>query len=147
MPQRDEALEILMDLSRLIRAMTRVAGGPDETPPMTPTQRLTLFELGDGGSLRLNDLAERMGVSPPTASRSVDALHELGLVERVPDPHDRRALRIDLTPTGKKLLVERKGKAEAAFAPAVAALSASDRETLSRLLRRMTDAVRASRAL
>jgi DNA-binding MarR family transcriptional regulator len=142
MPQRDEALEILMDLSRLIRAMTRVAGGPDETPPMTPTQRLTLFELGDGGSLRLNDLAERMGVSAPTASRSVEALHELGLVERVPDPTDRRALNIDLTGEGKKLLTERKARAEAAFAPAVAALSKSEQATLSRLLRRMSEAVR-----
>jgi DNA-binding MarR family transcriptional regulator len=112
---------------------------------MTATQRIALFELGDGGSLRLNDLADRMGVSPPTASRSVDALHEFGLVERVPDPSDRRALRIDLTPAGNKLLAERKAKAEAAFAPAVAALSASERETLSQLLRRMTEAVRANR--
>jgi DNA-binding MarR family transcriptional regulator len=142
--QHDEAAEILLAFSRLIRTVTRVAGGVEDTPPMTATQRVALFELGDGGSLRLNDLAERMGVSPPTASRSVDALHELGLVERVPDPHDRRALRIDLTPTGKKLLVERKGKAQAAFAPAVAALSASERRTLARLLRRMADAVRAS---
>jgi DNA-binding MarR family transcriptional regulator len=109
---------------------------------MTVTQRLALFEVGDGGSLRLNDLADRMGVSPPTASRSVDALHELGLLERVPDPTDRRALRIDLTKAGEKLLAERKAKAEAAFAPAVKALSASERETLSQLLRRMTDAIR-----
>jgi DNA-binding MarR family transcriptional regulator len=137
----DETVEILLDLSRLIRNMTRVVGGHDEGPPLTATQRIALFELGHGGSLRLNDLAERMGVSPPTASRAVDALHEIGLVERIPDPDDRRALHIDLTPTGKKMLDERKAKAEAAFAPAVAALSSSDRETLSRLLRRMTDAI------
>jgi DNA-binding MarR family transcriptional regulator len=111
---------------------------------MTATQRVALFELGDGGSLRLNDLADRMGVSAPTASRSVDALHELGLVERVHDARDRRALRIDLTPAGKELLAEKKAKAETAFAPAVAALSAAERETLSKLLRRMTEAVRTS---
>jgi DNA-binding MarR family transcriptional regulator len=143
----DETVDILIDLSRLIRNVMRVTGGADDDPSMTATQRIALFELGDGGSLRLNDLADRMGVSPPTASRSVEALHELGLVERVPDPRDRRALRIDLTPAGKTLLAERKAKAEAAFAPAVAALSAAERETLSKLLRRMTDAVRASRAV
>jgi DNA-binding MarR family transcriptional regulator len=85
-----------------------------------------------------------MGVSPPTASRSVDVLHELGLVERVPDPRDRRALSIDLTDTGKTLLADRKAKAEAAFAPAVAELSESERATLSELLRRMADTVRSS---
>ena len=131
-----------MDLSRLIRKLSRATGGPTDSPPMTATQRLALFELGDGGPLRLSDLADRMGLSPPTASRSVDALYELGLVERVPDPDDRRALRIDLTGAGKKLLAERKAKAQAAFAPAVAALSASERATLSRLLHRMTEAVR-----
>jgi DNA-binding MarR family transcriptional regulator len=139
---RDDTVEILMDLSRLIRTLTRIAGAGEEAPAMTATQRLALFELGDQGPLRLNDLAERMGVSPPTASRSVDALHDLGLVERVPDPRDRRALSITLSSTGAELLADRKAKAEVAFAPAVASLSASERKTLSRLLRRMTDAVR-----
>jgi DNA-binding MarR family transcriptional regulator len=139
-----EDVDILIDLWRLIRNMTRVAGANDD--PMSTTQRIALFELGDGGSLRLNDLAERMGVSAPTASRSVDALHELGLVERVADQQDRRALRIDLTPAGRKLLVERRATAEAAFAPAVAALSESERKTLSKLLRRMADAVRTTRS-
>ena len=53
---------------------------------MTATQRLALFELVDQGPLRLNDLAVRMGTSAPTASRAVDALDELGLVDRKPDP-------------------------------------------------------------
>ncbi len=131
-----------MDLSRLIRSLMRFAGGRADSPAMTATQRLALFELGDGGPLRLNDLAERMGVSPPTASRSVDALHEVGLVARVPDPQDRRALRIDLTRAGKKLLADAKARAETAFAPAVAELSDAERATLSALLRRMADAVR-----
>jgi DNA-binding MarR family transcriptional regulator len=138
-------VEILLDLSRLIRDLTRATGGADDVPPMTATQRIALFELGHAGSLRLNDLADRMGVSAPTASRSVDALHELGLLERVPDPDDRRALRIELTDAGQKLLAERKAKAEAAFEPAVAALSETERETLSELLRRMSDAVRTTR--
>ena len=145
-PAHDETVEILMDLSRLIRNLSRVAGADDAGPAMTATQRLALFELGDGGPLRLNDLADRMGVSPPTASRAVDALHELGLVERVPDARDRRALRIDLSPAGKELLADRKAKAQVAFEPAVASLSAAERATLSELLRRMADEVRATRS-
>jgi DNA-binding MarR family transcriptional regulator len=142
---RDETVQILMDLSRLIRSLSRVTGAAEDAPAMTATQRLALFELGEGGSLRLNDLADLMGVSPPTASRAVDALHELGLVERVPDERDRRALRIDLTTPGKELLADRKAKAQTAFEPAVASLSAEERATLSELLRRMADEVRATR--
>jgi DNA-binding MarR family transcriptional regulator len=144
--RQDETVQILMDLSRLIRNLSRVSGAGEEAPAMTATQRLALFELGEGGSLRLNDIADLMGVSPPTASRAVDALYELGLVERVQDARDRRALRIDLTSAGKELLAERKAKAQEAFAPAVASLSAAERATLSKLLRRMADEIRATRS-
>lgn len=137
----DDTVGILLDLSRLLRNLTRLVGGADDGPAMTATQRIALVELGDGGPVHLSDLAARMGVSAPTASRSVDALHELGLVERVADPRDRRAVNIDLTAHGKQLLQERKEKASAAFEPAVAVLSQADRKQLSQLLHRMTEAL------
>ena len=138
----DESVEILVDLSRLLRNLTRLVGGADDGPPMTATQRIALVELGDGGPLHLNDLAARMGVSAPTASRSVDVLHELGLVERLVDPRDRRALNLDLTAHGRSLLEARKAKASEAFKPAVAALAPADRKKLSELLHQMTEAIR-----
>jgi len=137
----DDTVQILLDLSRLLRNLTRLVGGADDGPAMTATTRVALVELGDSGPIRLNDLATRMGVSAPTASRSVDALHELGLVERVVDPNDRRAVRIELSAQGKAKLEERKARASVAFAPAVAVLSESDRRQLSDLLRRMTEAL------
>ena len=112
---------------------------------MTATQRVALGELSDSGPVRLNDLAERMNVSPPTASRAVDVLHELGLVERVEDPADRRALNIDLTPAGKRMFAAHRRRAKQAFRPAAEALSQQERETLSRLLGRMADALREAR--
>ena len=142
MPARDdETVQILLDLSRLLRTLTRLVGGADDGPPMTATQRIALVELADFGPARLNDLAARMGVSAPTASRSVDALHELGLVERVPDPADRRAVRIELSAEGQTLLDARTEKARVAFGPAVVALSKADRKQFSQLLHRMTEAL------
>ena len=72
---------LLRELGHLIRQLTRLVGGADDGPPMTATQRIALVELGDEGPLRLNDLARRMGTSTPTASRSVDTLEALGLVD------------------------------------------------------------------
>jgi DNA-binding MarR family transcriptional regulator len=141
-PADDETTQVLRDLSRLLRTLTRLVGGADDgAPQMTSTARIALVELGDGGPFRLNDLAARMGVSAPTASRSVDALHELGLVERVVDPEDRRAVRIELSPKGKELLDRRTERARIAFEPAVAALSEADRKRFSQLLHRMTEAM------
>ena len=132
---------ILEQLGRLLRELTRMAGGADDGPAMTATQRIALIEIADGGPLRLNDLAARMGTSAPTSSRAVDVLDELGLVERTPDPDDRRAVRIELTSAGQALVSERKARASVAFEPAVAALPAADREQLLQLLARLTDAL------
>ncbi len=137
MIKTDPGERILEELSRLIRQLTRISGGPDEARAMTATQRLALFELVDSGPLRLNDLAQRMGTSAPTASRAVDALDDLGLVERHPDPTDRRAITIELTADGRRSVEERKARVYAAFRPAAAALSPADREQLAELLARL----------
>jgi len=133
----DPGKRILDELSRLVRELSRISGGPDDGPAMTATQRLALFDLVDDGPLRLNDLAQRMGTSAPTASRAVDALLELGLVERHPDPNDRRAITIELTDEGRRSVEERKARVYAAFRPAAAALSLADREQLADLLARL----------
>jgi len=99
------------------------------------------FLGGEADPLRLNDLAARIGSSAPTASRAVDALDELGLVTRTTDADDRRAVRIELTEAGRRLVDERKARAATAFEPAVTALPAADREQLLRLLARLTDAL------
>jgi DNA-binding MarR family transcriptional regulator len=137
MTKTDQGQRILDELSRLIRQLSRISGGPHDGPPMTATQRLALFELVESGPLRLNDLARRMGTSAPTASRAVDALDELGLVERDPDPTDRRAITIELTHEGRRSVEERKARVYAAFGPAAAALSPADRQHLAELLARL----------
>jgi DNA-binding MarR family transcriptional regulator len=132
---------ILDQLGKLIRELTRQSGGADEGPALTATQRISLVEIADAGPLRLNDLAARIRTSAPTASRTVDALDELGLAARSVDPDDRRAVRIELTPAGRRLVDERKARASAAFEPAVAALAGPDREQLLTLLARLTGAL------
>jgi DNA-binding MarR family transcriptional regulator len=107
---------------------------------MTSTQRLALFETAIGGPVRLSELAERMGITAPTASRAVDGLVELGLLERLPDPEDRRAVRIDVTGPGRARIEERLALAAAALEPAAAALSAQDRARLAALLTRLAAA-------
>ena len=134
---------MLEELGRLLRQLTRLAGGADDdAPAMTATQRIALIELGDAGPLRVNDLAHRTGTSAATASRAVDVLETLGLASRAPESGDRRALRIELTTAGRALLDRRRARAAVAFAPATSALSAAERRELLALLERMTSALR-----
>lgn len=108
---------------------------------MTSTQRLALIELAEHGPLRLNDLAARIAVSAPTASRAVDALDELRLVERLPDPSDRRALSIDLTVAGRAQVAARRARVLERFGPATRVLSRDEQSQLVAFLARLRQAL------
>src|SRR5512132_2209960 len=49
---------------------------------------------------RLTELAERAGLTKQAVGEAATELERLGYVERVPDPSDRRAKIIKLTPSG-----------------------------------------------
>lgn len=138
----DRETQLLEVLGGVVRNLSRLSGGLEEGLPLTPTQRVTLFETLEAEPVRLNDLAERLGVSPPTASRAVDALFDHGLLERVPDPADRRAVRISVTDLGRSIVDERKARVLAAFLPAVATMPAADQDRLVELLTELDDALR-----
>lgn len=84
--------------------------------------------------MRLNELADRLRIAPRSATEVIDLLEEKELVRRGPDPTDRRATRVSVTPQGKRLYArvrsERLKQAEDFFA----VLGAADRAELSRLL-------------
>jgi DNA-binding MarR family transcriptional regulator len=61
-----------------------------------------MFRLHQGGPTPLGDLADDLNTSPRNITGLVDHLERDGLVERVPDPLDRRSVRASLTASGKE---------------------------------------------
>lgn len=60
-----------------------------------------LFRLYRCGDTPLGDLAENLDSTPRNITGLVDHLERDGLVERIPDPEDRRSVRARLTEAGK----------------------------------------------
>lgn len=54
-----------------------------------------------GCELSVKEVSERLSLSLPGASRTVDALLKRGLLERREDPDDRRMRRVGLTDAGR----------------------------------------------
>jgi MarR family transcriptional regulator for hemolysin len=52
------------------------------------------------------DIAKRLRIEGPTMTRMLDTLEADGLVERLPDPADRRTKQLRLTPEGERVLEE-----------------------------------------
>jgi DNA-binding MarR family transcriptional regulator len=61
-----------------------------------------LFRLFKCGATPLGDLATDLDSTPRNITGLVDHLERDGLVERVPDPEDRRSVRASLTDAGRK---------------------------------------------
>jgi DNA-binding MarR family transcriptional regulator len=65
-----------------------------------------LKTIASHGSMRVTELAQIAGLDTSTVSRHVTQLHRTGLLERTPDPDDRRAQRVELSPAGQSKLDE-----------------------------------------
>jgi DNA-binding MarR family transcriptional regulator len=68
--------------------------------PQKPKHSAVFAQIDPEGS-RLTDLARRANITPQAMGELVDELEELGYVTREPDPTDRRAKLIMLTPNGQ----------------------------------------------
>ena len=79
-----------------------VADGPAERAELARKKLLTAISEGEPATL--NDVAAAVGRGAPGVSRSVDSLVRSGLVERQPDPNNRRRLALRLTPAGRDQL-------------------------------------------
>jgi DNA-binding MarR family transcriptional regulator len=71
---------------------------------VTMAQAKVLYVVAAAGSLRMSELAMRLGVTLSTASGAVDRLVDLGLLERRADATDRRQVIVALTETGAETL-------------------------------------------
>ena len=74
---------------------------------VTPSQmRAVRILTGHDGGMRSSELAHHLHIAPRSATEVVDALEAKGLVQRSPDPTDRRATLVSLTARGIALMDE-----------------------------------------
>jgi DNA-binding MarR family transcriptional regulator len=77
-----------------------------ERHDMSEGRLSVLWRLRLKGDVTLGELAESLDVSPRNITGLVDHLEQDALVERFPDPDDRRSVRVRLAPAGKQKLTE-----------------------------------------
>jgi DNA-binding MarR family transcriptional regulator len=114
-------------------------------------QTLTEFNLDRGewkllGALRRSGppyrrspghLAEDLGLSSGAMTNRLDRLEEAGLVRRLPDPDDRRGLKVELTDAGWQAWQDSVGVQAQKEALVASALDPAEKEQLNNLLRRI----------
>ena len=85
-----------------------------------------------GGPVTLGQLARAEQVRPPTMTKIVTGLERDRLVERKPDPNDRRLTRIVATPKGQRILIEGRARRVKSLTDAVEQLNEGELAQLDR---------------
>lgn len=129
------------ELGRLSRTLHQVrshfaSDSPDGVPWSTFT---LLLHLVKAGPQRLRDLAGHACIDPSTASRQVDHLVRLGLVERHPDPDDGRASLLAATEAGLEAARRLRDHRDAFLADVLGRWDAADLDAFTTLLTRFND--------
>ena len=101
LPIEREMAFTIMDVARMLKTFAdqrvRLYG-------MTRAQWGVLVRLDRSEGLKQSELAELLDLQPITLTRLLDRLAENGLIERRPDPNDRRANRLFLTAAARPVL-------------------------------------------
>ena len=90
-------------LAKVCRAHRANVGGLLAGLGLHVGQEMVLLELWKEDGLKGGELAERLGVEPPTITRMLRRMERCGFVERRPDPADARSFRVHLTDKGRAL--------------------------------------------
>ena len=136
-PGGDETLsEAFRSVARRLRETSQEALAPWD---ITPSHLRALHVLMRHGAMRLSELSDHLQIAARSATEVADALETRGLVQRRPDPGDRRATLVEVTEQGADVLAAisaaRGTEAERAFDR----LSPADRAHLARILRKLRD--------
>ncbi|MGC4088244.1 MAG: MarR family transcriptional regulator [Polyangiaceae bacterium] len=83
------------------------------------------------------ELAEAMGITPPSLVKLLDRLEEDGWVERQPEPQDRRAKRVSLTPKAREMVKVIEDEAQQLRQEVWKGIPASDRQICLRVLQQL----------
>ena len=127
---RDLTRDLLL-VGRLWRKMAREAAARHGVSEAASAPLIWIERLGE--NVRQNTLAEAIGIEGASLVRLIDELQSSGLVTREPDPSDRRANVVSLTPRGREVVAEVNEDIQGLREEIFADVAASDIEATGRV--------------
>lgn len=128
-------------LGHIHRAFHRMADPLLRERGFAMGQLPVLMALKDGQPRSQAELARLAQVEQPSMAQLLARMERDGLVERVPDPNDRRSRLILLTPECRARMHESRAVMQALSAEALQVFDDAERAELARLVRRLAERV------
>ena len=137
MPNKDHESSVGFLVSDVARLLRRNFNRRAQELGLSQAQWRALAYLSLEEGVNQVTLADRLEIQPITLVRLIDHLQEAGLVARRPDPDDRRAQRLYLTPAAEPVLERMWALAAESRAEVLASFTPAEQATLIDLLKRM----------
>jgi DNA-binding MarR family transcriptional regulator len=128
-----EVLDVVPFVMRSLRAEFRSHRGEEINIP----QYRALMYLRRSPGASLSEVAEHLGITPPSTSRLINDLVERDLIDRQTSPVDRRKITLALTPKGRDLAETSLRETQAAYVPRFAAVPAETRALVTQAMREL----------
>jgi DNA-binding MarR family transcriptional regulator len=104
MKPNDRIAEIMQSLRRIFKAIQDYSQKVFHEYGITGPQLWALKTISATGGLSLGELSKKMYLHPSTVTGVVDRLEKKGYVSRDRAQKDRRVVKVQLTPLGKRLV-------------------------------------------
>ena len=129
-PKAAGAREVIRAVAALVTLLEPRLVGLWRATGLTLSQRRTLWHLRDAGQ-SAGELADSLGLSPPSLSRLLSKLEDRGLVVRKLDLRDRRRILVELSAEGREALANYPMFSGSSVARAANQLTAADQRDLA----------------
>lgn len=130
------------EITLLVRRAQRVqVSVPGVAQHVDKAAYAILGRLYDDGPMRSTTVATLFGLDVSTVSRQVATLHQEGLVHRVTDPADRRAVLIEVSPRGRDVLLTIRAQRRRLIQDLTGDWPEGDQESFATLLQRFNAGV------
>jgi len=144
MPEQPVAREIAVNIMDVARMLRTYADQRARQFGISRAQWVVLVRLDRSEGLKQSELADILDLQPISLTRLLDRLAENGLIERRPDPNDRRANRLYLKPAARPVIEQLTKLGAGMMEEVLDGLDGKPNERLLRDLGRMKDNLRAA---
>ena len=133
----DTLIDLMLSMHRIVRERSRSAA---RVHPLALLGFRILHIIAESSDpVTMRDVAEKLGITPPSATALVGRLVKKGYIKRRRDPADRRRILLVMTPAGRQALQRGKRAMTAGMRDLFKNVSEPERQTLIKIFKKMAE--------
>lgn len=142
-----KSAQMAMELLQLLKEISRMRWENQRNMELKPSENELLILLylsidEDKKALSASELSNVLKITPAGVTHLINPLEELGYIERLKDPNDRRVVLIGLTGKGKQIAKAQINLASEKISGLVDYLGEKDSQTFIRIMSSVTEYLR-----